>query len=92
MKGELQLYHHHPGFTSPLGLAARRISRDELPYKALFQPYGSWFALIATGIMMVFKGFDTFILAADEPFKAPEFVSYVETSHSPILRAYFPET
>lgn len=78
MKGELQPSHHHSGFTTSLGLAARRISRDTLPYKALFQPYASWFALISTGIMMFFKGFDTFIHAKDEPFKAPEFISYVE--------------
>jgi hypothetical protein len=83
MKGELQLMTITLGLTSPLGLEARRVPRDTLPYKARFQPYGSWFALIATGIMIVFKGFDTFILAKDEPFKTPDFISYVETSHFP---------
>ena len=48
-------------------------SRDSLPYKAPFQPYGSWFALIATGIITIFKGFDTFI-----PFTKDTFVtSYI---------------
>lgn len=48
-------------------------SRDDLPYKAPFQPYGSWFALIATGIITFFKGFDTFL-----PFTKDTFVtSYI---------------
>lgn len=77
MKGQLQAYDRRSGLTSPSGLAARKIPRDTLPYKAWFQPYASWFALIATGIMMLFKGFDTFIHAQGEPFKASEFVAYV---------------
>ncbi|KIJ44109.1 hypothetical protein M422DRAFT_252603 [Sphaerobolus stellatus SS14] len=49
------------------------ISRNTLPYKAPFQPYGSWFALINTGIITLFKGFDTFL-----PFKIDTFMtSYV---------------
>ncbi|KAI0818560.1 amino acid permease/ SLC12A domain-containing protein [Irpex lacteus] len=49
------------------------ISRDSLPYKAPFQPYGSWFAIIATIIVTIFKGFDTFI-----PFTKDTFVtSYI---------------
>ena len=49
------------------------ISRDDLPYKAPFQPFGSWFALIATGIITIFKGFDTFL-----PFTKDTFVtSYI---------------
>ena len=48
-------------------------SRDDLAYKAPFQPYGSWFALIATGIITFFKGFDTFL-----PFTKDTFVtSYI---------------
>jgi amino acid transporter len=48
-------------------------SRDNLPYKAPFQPWGSWFALIATGIVTFFKGFDTFM-----PFKTDTFItSYI---------------
>lgn len=54
-------------------LAANGMSRDDLPYKAPFQPWGSWFALIATGIITFFKGFDTFL-----PFTVDTFVtSYI---------------
>ncbi|KAF5365670.1 hypothetical protein D9758_003319 [Tetrapyrgos nigripes] len=54
-------------------LKAQGISRDSLPFKAPFQPWGSWFALIATGIITLFKGFDTFL-----PFKTDTFVtSYI---------------
>ncbi|THG95064.1 hypothetical protein EW026_g6520 [Hermanssonia centrifuga] len=54
-------------------LKAQGFSRDNLPYKAPFQPFGSWFALISTGIIMIFKGFDTFI-----PFTTDTFVtSYI---------------
>ncbi|OBZ75307.1 hypothetical protein A0H81_04423 [Grifola frondosa] len=42
-------------------IKAQGMSRDDLPYKAPFQPFGSWFALISTTIIMIFKGFDTFI-------------------------------
>lgn len=37
-------------------LKVQGISRDTLPYKAPLQPYGSWFALISTGIITLFKG------------------------------------
>jgi len=54
-------------------LSKQGISRDSLPYKAPFQPYGSWIALIFTGIVIIFKGFDTFI-----PFTAATFItSYI---------------
>lgn len=54
-------------------LAANGMSRDDLPYKAPFQPWGSWFALIATGIITFFKGYDTFL-----PFTIDTFVtSYI---------------
>ncbi|KAJ7905440.1 dicarbixylic amino acid permease [Mycena olivaceomarginata] len=54
-------------------LKAQGKSRDSLPYKAPFQPYGSWLALISTAIIVIFKGFDTFM-----PFKADTFVtSYI---------------
>ncbi|KAH7930825.1 dicarbixylic amino acid permease [Leucogyrophana mollusca] len=42
-------------------LRAQGISRDTLPYKAPFQPYGSWFTLISTAIITIFKGFNTFM-------------------------------
>lgn len=51
-------------------LKAQGMSRNDLPYKAPFQPYGSWFALIATGIITIFKGYDTFI-----PFTKDTFVT-----------------
>lgn len=51
-------------------LKAHGMSRDDLPYKAPFQPWGSWFALIATGIITIFKGYDTFI-----PFTKDTFVT-----------------
>ncbi|KAI0046119.1 dicarbixylic amino acid permease [Auriscalpium vulgare] len=54
-------------------LKAQGFSRDDLPYKAPFQPYGSWFALVSTAIITIFKGFDTFM-----PFKKDTFAtSYV---------------
>lgn len=54
-------------------LKVQGISRDSLPYKAPFQPFGSWFAIIATAIITLFKGFDTFI-----PFTKDTFVtSYI---------------
>ncbi|KAJ7172527.1 dicarbixylic amino acid permease [Mycena filopes] len=54
-------------------LKAQGKSRDSLPYKAPFQPWGSWFALISTAVIVFFKGFDTFM-----PFKSDTFVtSYI---------------
>ncbi|KAF7304841.1 AA-permease domain-containing protein [Mycena kentingensis (nom. inval.)] len=54
-------------------LKAQGRSRDSLPYKAPFQPFGSWFALITTTIILFFKGFDSFI-----PWKVDTFVtSYI---------------
>ncbi|KAH7916038.1 dicarbixylic amino acid permease [Hygrophoropsis aurantiaca] len=51
-------------------LHVQGISRDSLPYKAPFQPYGSWFTLISTAIFTVFKGFDTFL-----PFNSALFIT-----------------
>jgi yeast amino acid transporter len=51
-------------------LKAQGIPRDKLPYQAPFQPWGSWFALVATGIITIFKGYDTFI-----PFTKDTFVT-----------------
>ncbi|KAH6918148.1 dicarboxylic amino acid permease [Coprinopsis sp. MPI-PUGE-AT-0042] len=42
-------------------LKAQGISRDSLPYKAPFQPWGNWFAFVSTVIITFFKGFDTFL-------------------------------
>jgi len=54
-------------------LKLQGLSRDDLPYKAPLQPFGSYFALIATGFITIFKGFDSFI-----PFTTDTFVtSYI---------------
>ncbi|KAG2368480.1 amino acid permease/ SLC12A domain-containing protein [Suillus spraguei] len=37
-------------------LKAQGISRDDLPYKGPGQPLGSWFVLVSTGIILLFKG------------------------------------
>ena len=68
------LAHYICSHTSP-GLAAQRLSRDYLPYKAALQPWASWFALISITVIMIFKGFDTFIHGKNEKFKAGDFVS-----------------
>ncbi|KAG5646639.1 hypothetical protein DXG03_002629 [Asterophora parasitica] len=71
-------------------LEVQGMSRDDLPYKAPFQPWGSWFALFATALITLFKGFDTFI-----PFKVDTFItsvtcsSCVAVSHPlPVSRSY----
>ncbi|KAF8522315.1 putative DIP5-glutamate and aspartate permease [Hysterangium stoloniferum] len=65
------ILYSHIRFMKALKLAG--ISRDSLPYKAPFQPYGAWFALINTGIITLFKGFDSFM-----PFVTATFAtSYV---------------
>jgi len=51
-------------------LRAQGVSRDGLPYKAPLQPFGSWFALISTAIITIFKGFDDFL-----PFTTSSFVT-----------------
>jgi len=54
-------------------LKAHNISRDDLPYKAPFQPWGAWFAFVSTILITFFKGFDTFM-----PWNAANFVtSYI---------------
>lgn len=56
-------------------LKAQGISRDSLPYKGPYQPLGSWFVLVSTGIILLFKGFDTFL-----PFTPGLFI----TSYLPV--------
>ena len=51
-------------------LKAQGISRDSLPYKAPFQPWGNWFAFVSTVIITFFKGFDTFL-----PWNTPNFIT-----------------
>lgn len=49
-------------------MKAQGISRDTLPYKAPFQPYLSWFALVFTVLLAIFKGFDAFMPFAYKSF------------------------
>ncbi|KAH7883097.1 dicarboxylic amino acid permease [Phlebopus sp. FC_14] len=54
-------------------LKAQGIDRNTLPYKAPLQPFGSWFALFFTGIVLTFNGFSTFL-----PFVSSSFItSYI---------------
>jgi amino acid transporter len=54
-------------------LKAHGMSRDDLPYKAPFQPWGSWFAFGSALLITIFKGFDTFL-----PFNTANFItSYI---------------
>jgi len=43
------------------GLSAQGFSRDDLPYKAPFQPYLAYFALGACVLVLVFSGFAVFL-------------------------------
>ncbi|KAL5635997.1 hypothetical protein ACGC1H_004716 [Rhizoctonia solani] len=55
-------------------LKAHGIDREQLPYKAPFQPWGAWFALVVTFIITFFKGFDTLMT----PVNIPNFItSYI---------------
>ena len=74
MRGKCSDWHIYATHTLP-GLEVQGLSRDHLPYKAAFQPWASWFALISISVIMVFKGFDTFIHGKNEKFKAGDFVS-----------------
>ena len=42
-------------------LKAQGISRDSLPWKSMFQPYGAWFGMIVSFIIVIFSGFTVFI-------------------------------
>ncbi|CCG83331.1 putative Amino acid permease [Taphrina deformans PYCC 5710] len=43
------------------GLKAQNIDPSTLPYRAPFQPWATWVALIASCIICFFKGYDTFL-------------------------------
>jgi len=43
------------------GMRAQGFSRDDLPYKAPFQPYLAWFALVACLLTLTFSGFVVFL-------------------------------
>lgn len=51
-------------------LKVQGYSREDLPYKAPFQSWGSYFALVIIAIITFFKGYDTFI-----PFKVDTFIT-----------------
>lgn len=53
-------------------LKVNGMSRDNLPYKAPFQPWGAWFAFISTAIITFFKGFDSFL-----PWNTATFITWV---------------
>ncbi|OOF94433.1 hypothetical protein ASPCADRAFT_208939 [Aspergillus carbonarius ITEM 5010] len=42
-------------------LKARNISRDTLPYKAIWQPYYSWYGLFFNVLIIITQGFTSFI-------------------------------
>jgi amino acid permease len=43
------------------GMRAQNMSRDDLPYKAPFQPYASWFGVIFVTAVVIFNGFPVFL-------------------------------
>ncbi|OLL21892.1 Proline-specific permease [Neolecta irregularis DAH-3] len=42
------------------GMEVQELSRDDLPFKSRWQPYGSYFALFWLVLIIIFNGFDTF--------------------------------
>ncbi|KAL8921861.1 MAG: hypothetical protein Q9172_003794 [Xanthocarpia lactea] len=52
------------------GLAAQNQSIDDLPFKALWYPYGTYFALAANVFLVFFQGYTAFL----NPFSVSEFV------------------
>jgi amino acid transporter len=44
------------------GLAYHQIDRDTLPYKAPFQPYASYFGIFFISLIILFNGFQVFLL------------------------------
>lgn len=64
-------------------LAAQGISRDSLPYKGYFQPYASYYALVAT-LLFTFVGGYTVFLPGN--WDVPSFLfSYASVAAFPIL-------
>lgn len=41
-------------------LKAQGVSRDELPFKSVFQPYCAWFALVFFTLILIFNGWTVF--------------------------------
>lgn len=58
-------------------LKAQGISRDNLPYKGILQPYAAWYGLIGTFVMTFVGGYTVF-LPLDGFWQVPDFLfSYV---------------
>ncbi|KAF4535214.1 Dicarboxylic amino acid permease [Lasiodiplodia theobromae] len=56
------------------GMLAQGVDMRELPYRDPLQPYGAWFALVVTVLVIFFNGFTAFV----PHFKADTFVtSYI---------------
>ncbi|KAL9574053.1 hypothetical protein ACKAV7_001829 [Fusarium commune] len=51
------------GFTR--GLKAQGIERSSMPYRGIFQPYGAYFALSLTILIIIFNGYGAFIPTFD---------------------------
>ncbi|KAM5361794.1 hypothetical protein ACJA88_014321 [Fusarium oxysporum] len=51
------------GFTR--GLKAQGIDRSSMPYQGIFQPYGAYFALSLTILIIIFNGYGAFIPTFD---------------------------
>ncbi|KAK4660977.1 General amino acid permease AGP2 [Podospora pseudocomata] len=43
------------------GMKAQGFKRDDLPYKAMLQPYAAWYALIGTSVMTFVGGYTVFL-------------------------------
>lgn len=54
------------------GMRHQGLSRDELPYKAPFQPYASWIALVFISLVALFNGFHVFV---GDNFTASDFIA-----------------
>lgn len=64
-------------------LAAQGISRDSLPHKSFWQPYGTWYALIMCFIMTFVGGYTVFLPGF---WNIPDFLfSYTMIGVCPIL-------
>lgn len=66
-------------------LKAQGVSRDTLPYKAWFQPYAAWYALVGTFVMMFVGGYTVF-LPIEGMWKVTDFLfSYMMIMVCPVL-------
>lgn len=54
------------------GMRHQGLDRNDLPYKAPFQPYASWIALVFISLVALFNGFHVFI---GDNFTASDFIA-----------------